>query len=131
MLAKALGVGTDAVGLVQHDELPHQAWCPSAQVLIVEHGIAVLLGIGDPDHRVDAGEQLVDTRAVFRCGRVDIRKIEDRDIGERAVAVISYLPHIEPSEKRSGLRARALGDPGDGCPGRGATRARRADVGAR
>ncbi len=131
MLAKPLGVSADAVGLVQHDELPRQAWRPSPQIFVVKHRVAIFLGIGDPDDRVDAGEQLVHARAVFTCGRVDIRQIEDRDVGERAVAVISYLADLEPSEERSGLRARALGDPGDGRPGRGATRARRADVGTR
>ena len=113
-----LGLGPDAVGLVQHDELSRKSGRPATEVLVMKHGVAVLLGIRDPDDRVDAREELVDARAMLRRGRVDVRKVEDRDVRERPVRVVPHVPHVEPPEQRSGLVARALGDPGERCAGR-------------
>jgi hypothetical protein len=131
MLAKTLGVRPDPVGLVEHDELPREARCPPPQIFVVEDRVAVFLGVRDPDDGVDAGEELVDPCAILGCRRVDIRQIQDGDVGERAVAVVAHLADVEPPEEGSGLLSRALGDPRDGCPGRRTARARRADVGAR
>ena len=126
MLAKALGIGADPVGLVEHHELPSQTGCPPSEVVVVEHGVAVLLGIGDPDHRVDAGEELVHACAVLGGRRIDIREIEDRDVRERTARVVPHLAHVEPAEERGGLLSCALRDPRDGRPGRGTACARRA-----
>jgi len=92
----------------------------------MKHGVAVLLGIRDPDDRVDAREKLVDARAMLRRGRVDVRKVEDRDVRERPVRVVPHVFNVEPPEQRSGLVARALSDPGERCSGRWAARPGRA-----
>jgi len=97
----------------------------------MEHRVAVLLGVGDPYHRVHAREELVNPRAMLRRGGVDIGQVEDRDIRECVVAVISHLADVEPREKRSGLLPCAFGDPRDRRIRRGTARARRAHDSAR
>src|SRR6266566_9315250 len=92
----------------------------------MKYGVAVLLGIRDPDDRVDPGEELVDARAMLRRGRIDVRKVEDRNVRERTVRVAPHFSDIEPPEQRSGLVARALRDPGERCAGRWAARPGRA-----
>ena len=131
MLADALGIGADTIGLVQHHELSPQAPGPPPKVFIVEHGVAVLLGIRHPDHRVDVGKQLVHPRAMLGCRRIDVGEVEDGHVGERSVRVIPNLANVEPLQQRSGLVSCALGDPCDRCPRRRTARARRAHDAAR
>src|SRR5438552_4027825 len=89
----------------------------------MKEGVAVLLGICDPDDRVDAGEELVDARAMLRRSRIYVRKVEDRDVRERPVRVAAHFSDVEPPEQRSGFVARVLSDPGERCAGRWAARA--------
>ena len=93
----------------------------------MEDGVAILLGIRDPDDRVYAWEELVDACAVLGRRRVDVRQVEDRYIAEAAGVVIAYLANAEPVEQRSGLAPRAGRDPCHGRIRRGTTCARRTD----
>ena len=100
MLAKPLGLRADPVGLVQDDELPRETRSPAPQVLVVEQGITVLLGIRDPHDRVDARKELVNARAMLWRRRIDVGEVQDRDVRERIVAVTRILAHVEPPEER-------------------------------
>src|SRR5207245_7885342 len=100
---------------------------PSSWVVVVEDGVAILLGIRDPDQSVYAWEELVDACAVLGRRRVDVGQVEDRHIAEAAGVVIAYLAHAEPVEQRSRLAPRAGRDPCHRRIRRGAPRARRAD----
>ena len=113
VLAQTLGVRADAVRLVQDHELSRETRPPAPKVGVVEHRVAVLLGIRDPHHRVYAGQKLVHARAMLGRRRIDIREVEDRDVGEGAVCVVPDLAHVEPPEQRRRLVARALCDPGE------------------
>ena len=60
MRAQPLDFARNQIRLVDDDELPREPRDPPAQVIVVKERVSILLGIGDPDDRVDPREKLVD-----------------------------------------------------------------------
>ena len=51
----------------------------------------ILLGIGHPDHRIDAWQDRLDPLAMGPFDRIEVRQVEDRHVTERVAGVVADL----------------------------------------
>ncbi len=73
------GLRADAVDLVEHEEMGAVIRRQRGEIVTVEPGVSILLGIRDPDDHIYQGEQGVDPVAVLDHDAVGVGQIDHAD----------------------------------------------------
>ena len=80
----------------------------------------VLLRVGDPHHRIDSGQDRLDTLAVRPLDRIEVGQVEDRDVAEGIAAVVANVAigNAQPAEEAGKIAPARARDPGERVRGR-------------